>query len=103
MSLDGQTQSIKNKPHINKEVCFYCSRARGHRLRQSKPRRALYIRRFDMSLRWWETKRKRNEKGHFVKKERSLWRELWWKVKKTSSKVVDAIKKSPIVPGSKSD
>lgn len=56
-----------------------------------------------MSLRWWETERKRNEKGHFVKKERPLWRELWWKVKKASSKVVDTIKNSPIVPGGKSD
>ena len=53
--------------------------------------------------RWWETKRKRNEKGHFVKKERPLWREAWWNLKKAGSKIVDAIKNSPIVPGSKSD
>lgn len=56
-----------------------------------------------MSLRWWETTRKRNEKGRFVKKKRPVWRELWWKVKKASSKVVDTIKNSPIVPGGKSD
>ena len=51
-----------------------------------------------MALRWWETKRKRNQKGQFVKKKRPVWRELWWKVKKASSKVVDTIKNSPIVP-----
>jgi len=34
-----------------------------------------------MSLRWWETKRKRNEKGHFVKKKRPEWKERWRKVK----------------------
>ena len=56
-----------------------------------------------MSLRWWETKRKRNQKGQFVKKKRPVWRELWWKMKNAGSMIVDTIKNSPIVAGSKSD
>ena len=39
-----------------------------------------------MAKRWWETKRRRNEKGHFVKNDRNLIRELWWNIKKLAGK-----------------
>ncbi len=56
---------------------------------------------------WWQTKRRRNEKGHFVKQERPAWREAWWTVKKAAAKarhkVAEAYRKIPFVPGSKPD
>ena len=38
---------------------------------------------------WWQsTKRRRNEKGHYIKRERSALREVWWNVKKASAKIL---------------
>jgi hypothetical protein len=37
---------------------------------------------------WWQTKRRRNEKGHYIKRERTAMREMWWNVKKASAKIL---------------
>ena len=44
-----------------------------------------------MSLRWWETKRKRNEKGHFVKKKRPAWKTTWRKIKIMGAKAKEKL------------
>lgn len=38
---------------------------------------------------WFETKRKRNEEGRFVKRERPLLRDAWWEIKRLTAIVLD--------------
>ena len=44
--------------------------------------------------RWFETRRKRNEEGRFVKRERPLLREAWGETKRLAAIVADFFRKT---------